>query len=125
MRKVLIVVSLLTLLFIGFIGFRFGNALTQEGNPIPYLMAITKYELSNNGYAKVLETSNEIRFVTEFERKYPYGMTKEMMKSKGWKYKEQLGSGLVFEKNKEIITIGTRQYSKHYYIWDVPKEIFD
>ncbi len=125
MKKVLIVVLLFFLLFFSFIGLRFGSALTQEGNPFPYLIAIIKYELSNNGYEKVLETSNEIRYVSDHKKKDPLGMTKEFMKREGWKFKEQMGSGLVFEKDKVDITIETRQYSKHYFIWDVPKEIFN
>jgi hypothetical protein len=117
------VALLLLLIAFGLVGFRFGSALTQEGNSIPYLVAITKHELSNNGFEKVLETTNEIRYITKFEKKYPLGMAKEYMKSEGWEFIEQLGSGLVFEKNKESITISTRQYSKHYFIWDVPKEV--
>lgn len=108
---------------IGFFALRFGSALTQEGNPISYLISIAKYELSNNGYEKVLETTNSIRYVSEYEKKYPLGMAIEFMKRVGWDFKEQMGSGLVFEKNNEIITISTRQYSKHYFIWDVPKEV--
>ena len=113
------------MLFLGFIGLRLGSALTQEGNPIPYVISITKYELFNDEYEKVLETTNAVRYLSEYEKKHPYGVTKEFMKSRDWEFKEQIGSGLVFEKNKEIITISTRQYSKQYFIWDVPKEILN
>jgi hypothetical protein len=123
LKRVLMVALLLLLIAFGLVGFRFGSALTQEGNPIAHLVAITKHELSNNGFEKVLETTNEIRYITEFEKNYPLGMAKEYMKSEGWEFIEQLGSGLVFEKNKETITISTRQYSKHYFIWDVPKDV--
>jgi hypothetical protein len=125
LKKVIIAVLLFFLLFFGLIGLRFGSVLTQEGNPIPYLIAISKYELSNNGYEEVLETTNEIKYVSEFEKKYPLGMAKEFMKTKGWEFKEQMGSGLIFEKDKETITIETRQYSKHYFIWDIPKKILN
>lgn len=123
MKKVLIAAFLFFFLFFGFIGLRFESALTQEGNPVPYLIGISKYELSNNGYEEVLETTNEIRYISEFEGEYPLGMAKEFMKTKGWEFKEQIGSGLIFEKDNETITIETRQYSNHYYIWDIPKEI--
>ncbi|WP_083652351.1 hypothetical protein [Bacillus sp. MRMR6] len=123
MKIVLIVVLLFFLLIFSLVGLRFGSALTQEGNPIPYLVAISKHELSNNGYEKVLETTNVIRYVSEYEEKYPLGMAKEFMKGEGWVFKEQMGSGLVFEKNKKVITISTRQYSRHYFIWDIPKEV--
>lgn len=45
-----------------------------------------------------------------------YDSVREFMKENGWNYKEQMGSGLVFEKNYEITIIETRQYSKYYYI---------
>jgi len=125
LKKILIIFLLFFLLFFTFIGLRFGSALTQEGNPIPYLISISQYELSNNGYEKVLETTNEIRYISEYKKKYPFGMAIEFMKNKGWEFKDQMGSGLIFEKNNKDITIGTRKYSKHYYIWDVPKEIFN
>jgi hypothetical protein len=123
LKKVLIAFLLFILLFLCFIVFRLGSALTQEGNPIPYLVAIIKYDLSNKGYEEVLKTRDEIRYISEFEGKYPLGMAIESMETKGWKFSEQLGSGLIFEKGKKTITIETRQYSKHYFIWDIPKEI--
>lgn len=58
-------------------------------------------------------------------KNYPLGMIKEFMKTKGWEFKEQMGSELVFEKDKKTINIVTRQYSKHYYIWGIPKEILN
>jgi hypothetical protein len=125
MKKVLMIGVLFLLLLLGFIGLKFGSALTQEGNPIPYLIAISKYEFSNNGYEEVLKKSDKIRYVSKFEEKNPLGMTKEFMKDKGWEFKEQMGSGLIFEKNDEIITIETRQYTKHYSIWDIPKDLLN
>ncbi|WP_171910645.1 hypothetical protein [Rossellomorea aquimaris] len=50
-------------------------------------------------------------------------MVKEWMKKADWTFTEQTGSGLEFAKENEVITIETRQYSRHYVIWDVPKEI--
>lgn len=123
MKKLLIAVFLIFFLFLGFITLRFGSALTQEGNPVPYLVAIGQYELSNNGYHEVLRTTNRIRYITEFEDKYPLGMAREYMETLGWEFKEQIGSGLMFAKGGDTITIETRQYSKHYFIWDIPKEI--
>jgi hypothetical protein len=34
-----------------------------------------------------------------------------------------MGSGFIFEKNGQKAVVETRQYSKQYYIWDVPKEV--
>lgn len=37
LKKILLIALLLFVLMIGFITFRFGSALSQEGNPIPIL----------------------------------------------------------------------------------------
>ncbi|MCM3627769.1 hypothetical protein M3194_10360 [Paenibacillus glycanilyticus] len=50
-------------------------------------------------------------------------IVKRYMKQRDWDYKEQMGSGLVFERNGESIVIETRLYTKHYYLWDIPNEV--
>lgn len=47
------------------------------------------------------------------------------MKERGWDYKEKMGATLVFEKDGENTIIETRQYSKYYFMWNVPKEILN
>jgi hypothetical protein len=123
LKKILIGLIIVVLLPIGYIYLRFGSALTQEGNPIPYLSSIIKLELSNNGKEKVVDGQHEERYISEFKVKYPYGIAIESMKSLGWEFKEQMGSGFIFEKNGQKAIVETRQYSKQYYIWDVPKEV--
>jgi hypothetical protein len=123
LKKILIVLIIVVLLPIVYIYLRFGSALTQEGNPIPYLSAIMKLELSNNGKEKVEDGQHEVRYISEFKVKYPYGIAIESMKSLGWEFKEQMGSGFIFEKNGQKTIVETRQYSSQYYIWDVPKEV--
>jgi hypothetical protein len=123
LKKILISLIIVVLLPIGYIYLRFGSALTQEGNPIPYLSSIIKLELSNNGKEKVVDGQHEERYISEFKVKYPYGIAIESLKSLGWEFKEQMGSGFIFEKNGQKAVVETRQYSKQYYIWDVPKEV--
>jgi hypothetical protein len=123
LRKILIILLIIILLPLGFIYLRFGSALTQEGNPLPYLSSIIKLELSNNGKEKVVDGQHEERYISEFKVKYPYGIAIEYMESLGWELQEQMGSGFIFEKNGQKAVVETRQYSKQYYIWDVPKEV--
>jgi hypothetical protein len=121
LKKILLAASAIIILFAGFIGLRFGSALTQEGNPLPYLISAAKIELTGNRYAKVHETTDKTRYLSEHDSKDRLGHAKEWMKKAGWTFEEQTGSGLVFAKEDEVITIETRQYSKHYVMWDVPK----
>lgn len=125
MKKIILLVMITLLIAFGLITLRFGSALTQEGNPTPYLISITKHELTNNGYEEVLETTDVIRYISKYDKEYPLGMAIEFMQRRGWVFNEQMGSVLIFEKDKELINISTRQYSKHYFIWDVPREILN
>ncbi|WP_033541801.1 hypothetical protein [Planococcus sp. CAU13] len=123
MKKVLITLLLILLLFFGFIAIRFGSALGQEGNPVPYLMAIAKYEFTDAGFEEVLDSGNEIRYVSAAGQDDRFGVIFDFMAAEGWQFTEQLGSGLIFNKGEETVVIETRQYSSHYFIWDVPKDI--
>lgn len=121
MKKILLVIILVFVLLIGFIGLRFGAALTQEGNPIPIITSIIKLEILNSDYQLFSDTPSGNRYVSETESSC-HDVVKNFMKEKGWDFREQMGAWLVFEKNGKITTIETRQYSKYYFIWDVPNE---
>jgi hypothetical protein len=123
LKKILVVLLFVVLLPFGIIYLKFGSALTQEGNPFPYLNSIMKLELSNGGKEKVVDGQHEERYISEFKVKYPYGIAIEYMESLGWEFKEQMGAGFIFEKNGQQAIVETRQFSKQYYIWDVPKEV--
>jgi hypothetical protein len=123
LKKVLVVVILFLVLLFGFLVLRFGSALTQEGNTISILTSIMKLELSNNKYEKISDTKNKLTYVSDYKKNSPYRTAEQFMKEKGWDFKEQIGSGLVFEKSGEVIVIETRQFSRHYFLWSVPNEI--
>lgn len=120
LRKVLLALLVISLLFTGFIVLRFGSALGQEGNPVPYLLAVAKYEFSDAGYVEVLDTPDETRYVTASGQDDRFGVVTNFMAAEGWQFTEQLGAGLIFGKEEDTIIIETRQYSSHYFIWDIP-----
>lgn len=125
MKKALLTLLVIFLLFTGFIVLRFGTALSQEGNPLPYLLAITKYEFSDARYVEVLDTPTETRYVTACRQDDRFGVVTSFMADTGWEFTEQLGSGLVFDKEEETVVIETRQYSSHYFIWDIPDDVLE
>lgn len=124
MKRKLLIVLILFVLILGLFILRYGSVLTQEGNPIPILTSIIKLELLNSDYMEFSTTNFGNRYVSENVGNSRYDVVKKFMKEKGWDFKDQMGAGLVFEKNEDVITIGTRQYSKHYFLWDVPNGVF-
>lgn len=114
---------LLFILIIGLILLRFGSALFQEGNPTPILTSIVNLELEKSDYELFSETNIHNKYVSDNTGIYRYDVIKGFMKEKGWDFKEQMGSGLVFKKDEQTIVVETRQYSKHYILWNIPKEV--
>ncbi|MDR0136880.1 hypothetical protein RFW18_03920 [Metabacillus idriensis] len=114
MKRILNVMLLTFFICAGFIGLRFGSA--QEEDSASILLSIMELELSNSDYAKV----SEHRYVSTSTDSS--GFIKEFMTEKGWTYRDQAGSGLIFEKEERSVVVETRQFSRHYILWEVPKD---
>ncbi|WLD94385.1 hypothetical protein [Alkalihalobacillus sp. AL-G] len=125
MKSFVKIIVILTVFAAFFVIVRFGDALSQEGNPVPILTAITKLHISNNNYEPFSESDFDTRYVSENTGKSRYNVVKEFMEEKGWVYQEQMGSGLIFKNSDQTITISTIQYSRHYILWNIPNEIVD
>ncbi|GGM41274.1 hypothetical protein GCM10011351_29330 [Paraliobacillus quinghaiensis] len=124
MKKFLVVILLVLIVAIGFIVIRFGNALFQEENTTEIIASITKLEFTNNDYIKVTDTSHGIRCVSKNKRGSQEKVIKEFMKDNEWQFKEQMGSGFVFTKDGVNVVVETRLFSRNYFLWDVPEEVF-
>ena len=122
MKKFKITTLVLLILMTSLIIFRFGSALYQERNPLPILISIMRLELFNNDFEQFDESKTRHRYVSANLGNSQYNVIKDFMNEKGWNFKEQIGSGLAFENNGEILVVETRQFSKHYILWNVPVE---
>ena len=101
----------------------FGSALFQEGNLSPILAAIMRLEFGGgSGMESFAESDRGVRYVMK-SGDPRYGPVKDYMKVKGWGFKEQMGSGLIFMKKDQTLIVETRQYSRHYILVDVPQSI--
>ncbi|MCM3359261.1 hypothetical protein [Psychrobacillus sp. MER TA 171] len=125
MKKTLLSALLLFILITGLITLRFGSALVQEGNPLPILISIMRLELSDSEYEQVEESKSSHQHVSLNTGDSSYDVIKDFMDEKGWSYKEQIGSGYIFENGEETVVISTRQYSRNYFLWDIPSELFN
>lgn len=125
LKRILLSALVLFILITGLITLRFGSALVQEGNPLPILTSIMRLELSNSDYEQVGESKSSHQHVSLNTGNSAYDVIKDFMDEKGWSYKEQIGSGFIFKYGEENIVISTRQYSRHYFLWDIPSELFN
>ena len=125
MKRILVSLLAVFILLIGLLGIRFGSALSQEGNPLPILSSILDLELSDSEYEQFAESETQNRYVSANSGENRYQVITEFLNDKGWDFDEQLGSGFVFKKGDESLVIESKLYSKHYFLWDVPGEVFD
>lgn len=120
MKRILLTLLLLFIVLIGLLFFRFGTALTQEGNPLPILSSIFVLDFSDSEYEPFAESEAETRFVSANTGETRYDVVKDFMNENGWAFTEQIGSGLMFERDAETMIVETRQFTKHYFLWDLP-----
>ena len=129
MKKIALAVSLIFCLYVGIIYMPVivSGALGQEKKPAKHLLAITKLKFTGSDYEKIYETDNDYTvYLSDTENDDTYRNIKKALKEKGWSFKEQLGSGHIFEKDGEKdLNIITRQYSSSYFLWEVPMDIME
>ncbi|MFD1019718.1 hypothetical protein [Thalassobacillus hwangdonensis] len=125
MKKYLPRWLMLGLLIFGLLGLAVSGTLFQEGNPIPLLKAITKLELSDEGYEKFATTEDTYRYIAKNSGEDRYDVVKTFMAERGWEYEEQMGAGLIFSNGEEGTVVETKLYSRIYYLWDVQRESLD
>ncbi|WP_245712485.1 hypothetical protein [Anaerobacillus alkalilacustris] len=123
LKRLLVIILVIVILLIGIIGIKFGSALGQEGNPTPVLTAIMKLESSNSHYEQVTDTEQGIKFVSKNGSGSQEKIIKEFMVEKGFEFKEQMGSGYIFEKDEMTTIVVTRLFTKNYFLWEVPNEV--
>lgn len=96
--------------------------------PLP-LNSVSKKEVIN----KVSKSSGEIIKIAE-EDGYQWYISEEkqgkasenlkgLMKEKGWNYKKQVSSGIVFQSEQGEIIVLSSMWTKKYVIFHFPKEI--
>jgi len=95
----------------------FKSLYKQEVNPWPLTSAAIKLSIYNTDIETV-STHPEIYLVKTAHGTDPFI---SLMESRGWHYKEQMGAGIVFVKNGQLLTAVSRTYSRFFMIFSVPQ----
>ncbi|MGA5690612.1 anti-sigma factor [Cytobacillus pseudoceanisediminis] len=120
-RRILLGASALTIFFLttGIILGIFGDAIFQEGNPLPLVKSIIKLESTDADYVQFSEMPVKYISKSTIDREE---MIKRFMEKKNWIYKEQMGNSYFFIKDGEEISVSTRQFTRKYFTWEVPAD---
>jgi len=113
-KKLLLIVSLIILVVGVFIIF-YSPVIFQEGNPWPQIKGIIQLKFSGADIVQLSGSDN--KFMTESKNGM---MIHNFMKTMGYEFTEQMGSGYFFKSPTGQSAVAThRYYSRHYSIWTI------
>jgi len=111
-RKILIKVLLVIILFAVFVGVIERDVIFQEGNPLPVITGILRITLIEGQIAQISDEPE--KYIVK--KKDGYEPFIRLMKKNGWTYIEQMGAGLVFEKDGEKHISVSRMLTRFYIV---------
>ena len=119
-KKILLLVSAIILIAGVFLSL-YSSVIFQEGNPWPQIKGIVQLKFGDNDIVKLSGSDN--KFMTESKNGT---MIHDFMKTKGYEFTEQIGSGYFFKSATGQTTIATHKYySRHYSLWTITENTND
>lgn len=119
-RNSLLVLLILFSLAIILSALTFWSVLSQEEHPFSILKAIVRLHFEQLDYSLIEQTGEIKRYISKNLSGNRFEIIENYMDDRGWQLQEQLGSVLIFEKEDIRIGISTRQFTRHYLLWDAP-----
>ncbi len=104
---------------LGVLIYNYSQIIFQEGNPWPQIKGIFKLNFGNKDIIKL--DIGENKYISKSDNPE---IIKSFMKSRGYDFTEQMGSGYLFVKNnlnKVIVT--HKYYSRFYSLWSITENI--
>ncbi|MDP1420101.1 hypothetical protein Q8G35_17295 [Peribacillus simplex] len=83
-------------------------------------IAVASIILTDNEIKKFEERNDEILYLSTANNTHPLF---SLLKKKGWSFKEQMGSGYIFNKDDSLITVESESFTKEYTVWHLPINI--
>lgn len=84
---------------------------------------INKVNKSNGNIVKITDEDSYQWYISEMKQGRAYENLKRLMEDKGWFFKEQLGSGFVFQNEQGEIMVSSEMWTRKYVIFHFPKGI--
>ncbi|WP_284035708.1 hypothetical protein [Neobacillus sp. 114] len=84
---------------------------------------INKVHKSDGNIVKIAEEDSYQWYISEMKQGKAYENLKSFMEEKGWFFKEQLGSGFVFQNEQGEIIVSSEMWTRKFVIFHFPKGI--
>lgn len=91
--------------------------------------SVSKYEVLNQvqptsrGMVKITEENGYQWYICEMDEGKAYDYLKKWMKNRGWTFKEQIGSGFLFQREQGEIIIHSEMWTQNYVLFHFPSGI--
>jgi hypothetical protein len=119
-KNVLFAIALI-ILVVGIFAFMYSSVIFQEGNPWPQIKGIIQLKFSSADIVQLSGSDN--KFITESKNGM---MIHNFMKTKGYEFTEQMGSGYFFKSPTGQSAVAThRYYSRYYSLWTITENSND
>lgn len=113
MKKKILMVIIAVIIVILILGiYEYKDVLSQEGNFAYVSYAIIKLNITGNDLVLIPKSNNKYIVKSEFGYE-PFIKYKE---KQGWKFMEQMGSGLIFDKDGTQKTASSNMFTKKYIV---------
>lgn len=110
------IISAIIIIIISFIFLLNINLIFQEGNPLPIFSGILQLNDSKT-FAKI--KNNPVTYITKTNNMDE--LFSHIEEDDKVRYREQMGSGYIFENENKIVILTSRQYTRNYQIWEYNK----
>jgi len=113
-KKVLLFIFIIVFVM-GVFMFFYSPIIFQEGNPWPQIKGIVQLKFGDSDIVKLSGSDNT--FMTESKNGT---MIHDFMKTRGYEFTEQMGSGYFFKSTTgQTVIVTHRYYSRHYSLWTI------
>lgn len=113
MKNKTIIIAIISFAMGALIYHLFTPVIFQEGNPWPEIKGIAQLIFSNAAIIKLSDSDN--KYLTK--SKGSWETVDRFLKSKGYEFTDQMGSGYFYKSPDSNIVMARRQYSRFYVIW--------
>ena len=125
MKKIGIILSIVIVIAAVFI---FVNKSYYPSLPVDSLSAKETIEKINKSDEKIVEIAKDDKSIWYITKNGEEGILtvdeniKKMISTKGWEFKDKMGSGLFFEKDDEQLIVTTQMWTKKYVLIQVQNQ---
>jgi len=115
MKNKTIIIAIISFALGALVYHLFSPVIFQEGNPWPQIKGIAQLTFGKSDMVKL--SGSENKYLTK--NKGSWDVVDSFLKSKGYEFTEQMGSGYFYKSSDSSIVMTRRQYSRFYVIWAI------